>query len=160
MFTSSSASHSFLLTLSVSRCKSFPLTGVTFHLTYFPHFIHPFPYQRTCRLLPILCHFKHCCSEHLCTWLEQKLHGQLKLRMSSTSATHSLCDFKPQFHHLFKTRRGAGITGTLPYRPLTRDCMLEECSSHLPSSLLQPQASQSLAQSKCPISMSSTKGML
>lgn len=114
--TSNSVSHFFLLILSVGWCKLFPLTGITFHPMHSPHSVLPFPYQWTCRLLPILCRFKHCCSEHLCTWLEQKLHNEPKVGMNSTSTTHSLCDFKRQFHHLFKTRWGGGILLTLPYQ--------------------------------------------
>lgn len=74
-----SVSYIFLLTLSVSSWKSFPLTAVVFHFMDFPHFIYPFPKQWTYRLFPILCHFQHHCHEHLCTWLEDKLHNQPNL---------------------------------------------------------------------------------
>lgn len=74
-----SVPYIFLLTLSVSSWKSFPLTALVFHFMDSPHFIYPFPKQWTYSLSPILCHFQHHCHEHLCTWLEHKLHHQPNL---------------------------------------------------------------------------------
>lgn len=146
-YPSNSASYFFSLTLSVSRCKSFLSTGVVFHLMHFPHFIYLFPRQWTCRLLPIFCHFKHCCHEHLCTWLAHKLRDQPNLDWVLFLPSLHCVTLSLSSIDLLKNKGREGMENNSDFSHQTI-CPVK-AGPHLPSFTIP--ASQSLAPGRCSI---------